>query len=234
MNKRIYIGIVPAVFLKLLDQKIQVFTPKEMMVIEAIKRSDNDLKDASIEEISSYLSQYSPAQLKGISNNVKGIYHEIRFIETENSDGDDIEAELYELTNHPGADIRLINTATGEIADIQLKATNSDHYVDEHIDRYPDIDVFATEEVAKNHSFVKSSGFSNTELSNDVSNTLNKMNKTDDYIETAVTTSGLISAALNTKAVLEGKQSGSVALRKTLEDLGVATASAVIIEFLAG
>ena len=234
MNKRIYIGIVPAVFLKLLDQKIQVFTPKEMMVIEAIKRSDNDLKDASIEEISSYLSQYSPAQLKGISNNVKGIYHEIRFIETENSDGDDIEAELYELTNHPGADIRLINTATGEIADIQLKATSSDHYVDEHIDRYPDIDVFATEEVAKNHSFVKSSGFSNTELSNDVSNTLNKMNKTDDYIETAVTTSGLISAALNTKAVLEGKQSGSVALRKTLEDLGVATSSVVIIEFLAG
>lgn len=234
MNKRIYISIVPAVLLKLLDQEAHAFTPDEMMVIEAIKRSDNDLVDADIEEISSYLSQYSPAQLQGISNNVKGIYHEIRFVETENTDGDDIEAELYELTNHPGADVRLINTATGEVTDIQLKAANSVHYVGEHLNRYPDIDVLATEEVSNNLSGVGSSGFSNDELTNDVSGTLNDLTENGNYIESAAATSGLLSAALNTKAALEGKQSGSAATRKTLEDLGVAGVSAAIIELLVG
>ena len=179
-------------------------------------------------------SRYSPEQLQGISNNVKGLYHEIRFVQAENTDGDDIEAELYELTNHPGADVRLINTATGEVADIQLKATNSVHYVGEHLDRYPDIYVLATEEVSKNLSGVESSGFSNEELTNDVSATLNEITENGSYIESVSVTSGLLSAALNTKAVLTGKQSGSVATRKTLEDLGVATASAVIIELLVG
>lgn len=234
MNKRVYISIVPAVFLKLLDKRPHVFTQDELMVIEAIKRSDNDLVDADIEEISSYLSQYSPSQLKGISNNVKGIYHEIRFVEAENTDNDDIEAELYELTNHPGADVRLINTVTGEVTDIQLKATNSVHYVGEHMDRYPDIDVLATEEVSGSLSGVKSSGFSNEDLTNDVSNTLNGLTENSNYIESTAATSGLLSAVLNTKSVLEGKQPVSVATRKTLEDLGVATASAVVIDLLVG
>lgn len=233
MNKRIYISIVPAVLLKLLDQESHAFTPDEMMVIEAIKRSDNDLVDADIGEISSYLSQYSPAQLQGISNNVKGIYHEIRFVEAENTDGDDIEAELYELTNHPGADVRLINTATGEVTDLQLKAANSVHYVGEHLNRYPDIDVLATEEVSNNLSGVGASGFSNDELTNDVSGTLNDLTESSNYIESAAT-SGLLSAVLNTKAALEGKQSGSAATRRTLEDLGIAGVSAAIIELLVG
>lgn len=235
MNKRVYISIIPAVLLKLIGgQQAHAFTSDEMLVIEAIKRSDNDLVDANIEEISTYLSQYSSEQLQGISNNVKGIYHEIKFVEAENTDGDDIDAELYELTNHPGADVRLTNTTTGEITNVQLKAANSTHYVGEHLDKYPDINVLATEEVANNLSDVESSGFSNEELSNDVSHTLNEITENGGYIESTATTSGLISAVLNTKAILEGKQSSSIAARKTLEDIGIATASAVIIEVLIG
>jgi len=235
MDKRVYISIVPAVLLKLIgDQQAHAFTSDEMIVIEAIKRSDNDLVDANIEEISTYLSQYSPEQLQGISNNVKGIYHEIKFVEAENADGDDIDAELYELTNHPGADVRLTNTTTGEISDVQLKAANSAHYVGEHLDKYPDINVLATEEVANNLSDVESSGFSNEELSNDVSHTLNDITDNGGYIESTAATIGLISAVLNAKAALEGKQSCSLAARKTLEDIGIATASAVIIEVLIG
>jgi hypothetical protein len=234
MNKRVYIGIVPAVLLKLLDRQAHAFTPDEMMVIEAIKRSDNDLIEANIEEITSYLLQYSPVQLQGISNNVKGIYHEIRFVAAENADGDDIEAALYEITNYPGADVRLINTTTGEVTDIQLKAANSSHYVGEHQERYPSIEVLATEEVSDKLSEVEASGFSNAELTSDVSCTLNNLTEGSSYIESAVATSGLISAVLNTKAALEGKQTSSSATRKTLEDLGIAGASAAIIELLVG
>jgi hypothetical protein len=234
MNKRVYIGIVPAVLLKLLDQHDHTFTSDEMMVIKAIKRSDNSLIEADIEEISSYLSHYSPAKLNGILNNVKGIYHEIRFVAAENADGDNIEADIYEITNHPGADVRLINTLTDEVTDIQLKATNSSHYVGEHQERYPNIEVFATEEVSDRLSTVESSGFSNNELTSDVSGTLNKLTEDSSYIESTVATSGLISAVINTKAVLDGKQSISSATRKTLEDLGVAGASAAVIELLVG
>lgn len=167
-------------------------------------------------------------------NNVKGIYHEIRFVAAENADGDNIEADIYEITNHPGADVRLINTLTDEVTDIQLKATNSSHYVGEHQERYPNIEVFATEEVSDRLSTVESSGFSNNELTSDVSGTLNKLTEDSSYIESTVATSGLISAVINTKAVLDGKQSISSATRKTLEDLGVAGASAAVIELLVG
>ncbi len=113
MDKRAYIGVVPAVLLKLLGQKAHAFTPAEMMVIDAIKRSDNNLAGAGIEEISVHLREYPQEQLQGILNNVKGIYHEMKFVAAENADGDNTEAELYEVTNHPGADVRLTNTSYG-------------------------------------------------------------------------------------------------------------------------
>ena len=233
-KKRVSIGIVPAVLLKLVDKQVNSFTPDELMVIDAIRRSDNELTTASIEEISDHMSQYSPAQLQGIANNVKGIYHEMRFVDAENSDGDTVHAELYELTNHPGADVRLINTETGEVTDIQLKATNSTSYVGEHGERYPDIDLRVTDEVAEKSAQYASSGFSNSSLSADVDGALDELTDHDPYVEGVAATSGLLSAALNTKVTLQGKQSASKATRKTLEDIGVAGASAAIIEILVG
>ena len=248
MGERVYIGIVPAVFLKLLDLsasqaglKNQTFTPDEMMVIDAIRRSDNDLAEAEIKEISAHLREYSPEQLRGIENNVKGIYHEMKVAAAENADGDNMEAELYEVTNHPGADVRLINTATGEVTDIQLKATDSTHYVASHQERYPDTEVMATQEVADNLPGVESSGFSNADLTEDVSGTFDKLTDPstmaeagDSYVEASAVTGGLISAVLNTKAVLEGKQSASTATRKTLEDAAAVGVSALILDVLIG
>jgi len=184
--------------------------------------------------VADQLSQYSPAQLQGIANNVKGIYHEMRFVQAENSDGDVIHAEQYELTNHPGADVRLINTETGEVTDIQLKATNSASYVEEHGERYPDIELRVTDEVSEKSVQYDSSGFANTDLTADVDGALDELTDHAPYIEGTAATSGLLSAALNTKATLQGKQSVSKATRKTLEDIGVAGASAAIIEFLVG
>ncbi len=152
----------------------------------------------------------------------------------ENANDDHVEAQLYEITNHPGADVRLIDTITGEFSDLQLKASNSSHYVRKHQERYPDIEVIATEEVSNISPGIESSGFSNAELTRDVSNTLENLTEEDSYIESAAATSGLISTTMNAKAVLAGKQSYTAATRKTIEDLGVAGASAAIIELLIG
>ncbi|MBA2408887.1 MAG: hypothetical protein H0V62_03605 [Gammaproteobacteria bacterium] len=234
MKKRVYIGIVPAVLLKLLDSEAHAFSREELLVVDAIRRSDNDLADADHKQISDYIASFEEAQLQGFSNNVKGIYHDLRFVDSENSDGDSIKADIYALTNHPGADVRLINIETGAVTDIQLKATNSGHYVNDHVDRYPETEVRATEEVSSNGGSVESSGFSNSDLTEDVLATIENLTAADYYIEYAVATSGLVSGILNAKAALEGKQTCSVATRKTIEDLGVAGVSAAIIEMLVG
>ena len=89
-----------------------------------------------------------PKQLAGFRNNVKGIYHELKYVGRESADGDDVDAETYELTNHPGADVRLVNRTTGETTDIQLKATDSAAYVAAHGERFPGIEVLTTEETS--------------------------------------------------------------------------------------
>lgn len=216
MKRRIYIGVVPVVLLKLLDTKAHAFSGDELLVIEAIRRSDKGLTSANIDQ------------------NVKGIYHEIKFADLENTDGDMIEAELYELTNHPGSDVRLINAETGAVTDLQLKATSFGGNIAHHVERYPEIGVRATDEIAGILPNIESSGFSNTDLTNDVSATVTTLTESGSYIESAVVASGLLSAVANAKAALEGKQTRSAATRKTLEDLGVAGASAAIIELLVG
>lgn len=232
--KRIYIGVVPAVLLKLLDTKAHALSGDELLVLEAIRRSAKDLTNATVDEISGYVSAFSPDQLQGFTNNVKGIYHEIKFADLENADEDVIEAKLYELTNHPGSDVRLINTETGVVTDIQLKATDSHSSITEHLERYPDIELRATEEIAAAIPGIDSTGLSNATLSNDVSTTVDTLTEGSEYVESAVAVSGLLSAVVNAKGVLDGKQTRSAATRKTLEDLGIAGASAAIIELLVG
>ena len=134
------------------------------LVAEAIRRSTRKLDDdASIEEIRDYLSGYEEEALNGVLANVKGIYHELIFEHSENYDGDSITARLFEETNHPGADVEFM--MNGEvISQVQLKAVKSKELVLEHFEKYPNIEVYATSEVASELDGVVDSGFSNEEL----------------------------------------------------------------------
>ncbi len=233
-KNRILVSIVPAVILKLLSSEAYEFTGDELLVLEALRRSDNSLREASAEQIAEYLQRYSPIQLQGIIINVKGIFHELKFVEAENIDGDCVTADVFELTNHPGADVRLTNSETGETYDIQLKATSSTAYVGEHQSQYPDIELLTTSEVASKILGVNSSGFSNAEMTESVAETMEELSRESHYVESSAQTSGLISAALNVKSVLSGQQKTSTAAIKTLEDIGIAGASAAIIEIIVG
>ena len=65
----------------------------ETAVLVAVRRSNIDLANASVDEIAEHVRSMTPEQLAGFHNNVKGIYHELRYAARENADEDDVEAE---------------------------------------------------------------------------------------------------------------------------------------------
>jgi len=145
------------------------------LVLEAIKRSTTELNDQStISDIEEYLSQYDEIQAEGVLNNIKGITHELMYEQQENTDGDDITAEIFADTNHAGSDVILTNHHTGVTEEVQLKATDSIDYIKEHLDKYPDVRVLATDEVA-NELHIESTGISNDLLTHDVERVLNDL-----------------------------------------------------------
>ncbi len=154
----------------------QIFSlqPKEQVIIDAIKRSDNDLTNASLNEISEKISTYDDSQIPYLVSNIKGIVHEIEFVEFENEDGDSIFASMYNDTNHPGYDIKLFDKNNGDNWEVQLKATNNQNYVQDWIDSHPDGEIIVTNEIAHQMD-LPSTGISNQDLTVNVTDFVDKL-----------------------------------------------------------
>jgi hypothetical protein len=135
----------------------------DLPVLAAVRRAIPGLEESSTKEVGEYLAGLSDDQLAGMVSNVKGVLHELEFIAIENSDGDQVYAALFTETNHAGFDALLLDTETGESFDLQLKATDSESYVQDWMDTYPDGEILVTEEIALEMG-LESSGLSNEEL----------------------------------------------------------------------
>jgi hypothetical protein len=140
---------------------------EDQVILEAFRRSSPVFAQADLADLGKYLSDLDDDQIDGVVNNIKGIAHEIIYVEFENEDGDTITADLFPETNHPGTDVILHNEDTGETWDVQLKATDSEGYVQDWIDAHPDGQILVTEEIAKKMG-LESTGVSNEELTTDV------------------------------------------------------------------
>ena len=83
---------VSSVLANLINRQFVFASREDELVLNAIRRSSNDLKEASLEEIGDHVRELmkNPDALRGFGNNVKGIYHESLFVEEENNDGDEI------------------------------------------------------------------------------------------------------------------------------------------------
>lgn len=223
---------------QLVSGKISGWTPDQELVLHALRRSKLSLQDASDAELGEYLQTMSPEQLGGIASNVKGIFHEMLVTQAENADSDEVIAQFFEATNHPGSDLEFI--LDGEvIREVQLKAVQSPAAIVEHFSRYPDIDVMATSEAysALGGAFgdrVADSGISNTEITQVARETLEKLAGEDlgDLVQDGVLTSVLIAGAIQARAALAGGQIDRGQLRSTLELAGIGAATAVTVHAL--
>jgi len=168
----------------------------ESFVLSAIRRSSNRFSDASIEEIGEMLREYEPSQIPGLVNNVKGILFELEFVEIENSDGDSIFAYQFEETNHPTYDVQLINQETGQIEEIQLKATDSSSYVRSWMEEHGD-NIVVTDEVAEQMG-LEGVGISNNELEVRVEDFVEKLKELDENtLEYVLGSLGAVSLGLS-------------------------------------
>ena len=153
------------------------WSEEDLLVLQAFARSTADLHENSTpEEIGAYLRSYSDADSRdGLLANIKGIYHEIAFANKENTDGDNWFVELEESTTTAGVDAYLTNSITKERIPIQLKASDNYSSTKSHYEEYPEIGVFGTTEIADGSNHVVSSGFSNVELTDQISSTSAKL-----------------------------------------------------------
>lgn len=206
---------------------------EEELVLQALRRSTGALETATAQELSDYLGSFSQEQLRGVASNVKGIYHELLFVQSENSDWDSVAAKVKEFTNHPGGDVEFILDGD-TIGDVQLKAVASEAQVLEHLARYPDIDIRVTEEVAARMPGIESSGFSNSELSRDVYDRLAELQGDGlfDEIGEGLVTSSLVSSAIIAGKAVRGQHLSGTQLRSFLIDAGIGATTATVLDVL--
>jgi len=226
-------GVVSATMLKLMSENLPSFTDDEELVLQALRRSNNSLTVASEVELSKYVQSLSIEQITGLKNNVKGIYHELAFQQKETVDGDEYIVELFGETNHPGADVRIINVVTGDVSEVQLKATNYASYVREHNEKYENIEVLTTSEVAGTSPDWSSSGFSNVDLIGDTTSTLQKLGHgADADVIDSMGVAAMVTLTANAKSMLKGEALSTEAKQKIIQDGVVAASVAGLVQLI--
>ncbi|MDN2696621.1 hypothetical protein O0882_09840 [Janthinobacterium sp. SUN073] len=234
-KSRSYEYVIGGVFYALLTRTAVDGSVESALVLDALRRSSASLDGASEAELSDYLDGYDADQLKGIANNIKGIYHEVLWVRQYNDKHEDNYAALFGATNHAGADIEIKSFGTDEVVDtIQLKATDSAAYVREHVERYPDIDVLVTNETAERMSGVHSSGIDNVEITGQVNHDLEAVaaNTVDDRVLNSAELSAAISTGYELISMLNGKKDFPQAVSDTVKRIGTASAATAITAYL--
>ncbi|HKL46404.1 MAG TPA: hypothetical protein VJ906_09190 [Roseovarius sp.] len=207
-------------------------------MLEALRRSANELESADEETLAAYLADFSTEQMRGLVSTVKGKYHELLFTRAENRDGDGISAVMFEATNHPGADIEFMMDGD-VIRAVQLKAVQSPSDILEALERYPDTDVFATSEVCAllGGTFgarLTDSGFSNTTITKETQETLETLIGEDlgDFVSDGLLTSSLLGGAFVARSLLAGSKPTGADVRSFLELAGVGVGTAFATDAL--
>lgn len=160
-------AVVGGVFYALMTRDALDDSVESQLVLAALRRYKSDLLDATEAELGDYLRELPESSLKPVAESVKGIYHELLWVEKYNATHTSSYAEIFPDTNHPGADIMVRDSKThAALQELQLKAVGTNAPIAAHMERYPDVPVAATDEVAGRMADdgVIHSGFSNESL----------------------------------------------------------------------
>ncbi|GAM73625.1 hypothetical protein JCM19241_3080 [Vibrio ishigakensis] len=126
------------------------------------------------------VSELSEEQLVGLVSGIKGKLFEIQYVDLLNSSllPEGATASLAENANQSGWDIQIHDANGVQLELLQAKATSSVGYVQQALDKYPNIDVVTTEETFEqlvqmgNAEGVVNSGVSNSDLQANVEDIL--------------------------------------------------------------
>ena len=187
----------------------------DQMVISAFRRFKKDFADASLEEMGQYLAIKDENQIEGVINNVKGILHEMEFVQLENEDGDSVVASLFQDTNHPGFDVMMIDENTNETWEIQLKTTENTSEVTDWIDAHPDGEIQVNEELAEKLN-LPSTGLSDKELEVRVEDVVDKLKNVaeDDSVWNYFPALTVVSISIIIWELYKKYQSGEISLER--------------------
>ena len=231
--------VLGGVFYALLSRSVVGDDIESQLVLEALRRSSAALTNASESELGEYLRNMTPESLKGVGSNVKGIYHELLYVQTYNGNHDETKAEVFAATNHPGADICIMDVESGEVIEqFQLKAVMDAAKIDLHLEMYPNISVLATNEVAEQFTDarVAGSGFDNEGLQARVGERLESV--ADNTVGDRSGDAALIAAGIaSTRELLEmlrGERSFPDATTNVLKGAGTAAAATALTAYLFG
>jgi hypothetical protein len=208
---------------------------ESQLALEAIRRVRGDWGDASESDISSELSEYGPEQIRGFANNAKGIYHERLFVENYNNSHDDTYAEMFGASNHPVSDVLIKSIGTDDvIAEYQLKASSGVQIVREHFEKYPDVDVLATDEIANKFQGVESSGISNDDITAHMNEVVTYIadNTIGDRVLHSAEMAGLVASGLAAIEILSGRRTASDAGVEAMKRVGIASTSTALVAYL--
>lgn len=229
-------AVVIAVTLqRLIEDNTRFWSVEERLVLDALRRSSNILRDAEVDELAAYVAALDHEQLRGVASNIKGIYHELLYVHGINADGGEISAEVFGAANHPGADVQFI--VDGDvIREVQLKAVASAAPILEHLARYPEIEVLATTEIAHSMVGVGSSGLSNEHLTAQVDEVLSAL-PGDGLLQEvgeAVAASALVSGALAAGRALRKGSVSRTEFKSAFGDMTVGAVTATVLDVLLG
>lgn len=134
------------------------------LLLKAIRATNPSLDEPRLLSLSGH-------ELQGAVNTAKGTYFEYLVVQKLNAGeqvgplllGPGQTAVLAESMSQPGWDLRIVGEQGATVDYLQLKATDSVAYIKSTLERYPDIEILATDDVA--HSgLVLDSGISDAEL----------------------------------------------------------------------
>ena len=114
-------------------------------VFEAVRRGYSDLSDATDGEVVDYFTDIDDESWTGHMSNIKGVLFEQEYMDKLEDEG--VEAALFEHTNHPDTDIQIFEDGSA-VEELQLKATDSESYINSTLVDNPDITIVATTEIA--------------------------------------------------------------------------------------
>ena len=231
--------VISGVFYALWTQTALDGSLESQLVLDALRRSNLALVDATENELGEYLRNFPTESLRGLSANIKGIYHELLYVHNYNSSNEETRAQVFGSTNNAGADVQIVDIQTGTvIEEFQLKAVSGTASVYGHLKSNPDIEVLVTSEVAKklDDDRVSDSGLSNEELTTRVGADLQSMignSDLDRTLESAFMAAG-ISSIRDLATMIEGKRTFPDVVTNALKAATPAAGATALTAYLFG